>query len=687
MSLFRAFSEFEMPARADHDEIVAITAIHGVVAAAQSQTAPLLVVTASSRRTDELETELASYLGSEQVINFPPWETLPHEKLSPKSDTIATRFTSLHRLASKNPPRVVVTSIRGLLQPIIADLMAEKLISLEIGQEIALSDLAERLAYFGYTRTDLVEKRGDFAVRGGIVDIFAPDQEHPIRIDFFGDDIEEIAFFTVADQRTFAPVVGSLTLLPCRELLLSDEVKTKARYLAAEFPVLAEMANKIAEGISVDGMESLAAMLKPEMISLLSFLPKDFQIAFIDYPRIRSRAIDLVETNKEFLEASWSNASMGGASPISTGSEIESGGYFTLDEIIEIADNNAREHFAINAFQSTGDLDDELLAYDDFQPVPIYGGKVELATADIHNWLQQGYQIIFVAPGPGLIERYQGLFRDADIPERVIPEIQSALTRDAVHLTLSPIEHGFINDALKIAFITEKDISGQRNSNKDSARMPSRRKKAIDPLELKPGDYIVHEQHGVGRYIELIQRTVGGVSREYLVIEYASSKRGQPADRLFVPTDTLEQITKYVGGEAPALHRIGGADWQNAKRRARKAVKQIAAELIQLYAARMSAPGYAFSPDTASRENVTTNQCWPRCNRDRHTHCLSGAHSIGRSNSLVVSTGVSCIGDCKNCLVAITGQSKSISGRRTSECESLIASSVRGSESVISDDA
>ena len=599
MSLLRAFSEFELPARGDHQEIVAITAIHGLVAAAQSQEAPVLIVTASSRRADELEQELRSYLGTEQVINFPPWETLPHEKLSPKSDTVASRFTALHRLASNRPPRVVITSIRGLLQPIIADLLDEKLISLEIGQEFSLSDLAERLSYFGYSRTDLVEKRGDFAVRGGIVDIFAPDQEHPIRIDFFGDDIDEIAFFTVSDQRTFAPVVGSLTLYPCRELLLSDDVKSKARYLAAEFPVLQEMANKIAEGICVDGMESLAAMLKPEMVSLLDFFPSAFQIAFVDYPRIRSRAIDLVETNKEFLEASWSNASMGGASPISTGSEIESGGYFTLDEVIEKADGSSREHFAINAFVSSGDLDDEKLAFDDFQPVPVYSGKVELATADIQGWLQQGYQVIFVAPGPGLLERYQSLFRDADIPERVIPEIQSALTRDAVHLTVSPIEHGFVNDALKIAFITEKDISGQRNSNKDQARMPSRRKKAIDPLELKPGDYIVHEQHGVGRYIELIQRTVSGVSREYLVIEYASSKRGQPADRLFVPTDTLEQITKYVGGEAPALHRIGGADWQNAKRRARKAVKQIAAELIQLYAARMSAPGYAFSPDTS----------------------------------------------------------------------------------------
>ena len=217
---------------------------------------------------------------------------------------------------------------------------------------------------------------------------------------------------------------------------------------------------------------------------------------------------------------------------------------------------------------------------------------------DTRKWLADGYLIIFTAAGPGIVERYAKLFQESDLPVRLLKNFSPDLTRDAIYVLTTPIEHGFASDEYKTVFITEKDISGVQSSNKDQPRMPSRRKKAIDPLELKPGDYVVHEQHGVGRYVELLQRTVGSVSREYLVIEYASSKRGQPADRLFVPTDSLEQITRYVGGEAPAVHRIGGADWQNAKKRARKAVKQIAAELIQLYAARMSAPGFAFSPDT-----------------------------------------------------------------------------------------
>src|SRR6266700_2082286 len=137
-----------------------------------------------------------------------------------------------------------------------------------------------------------------------------------------------------------------------------------------------------------------------------------------------------------------------------------------------------------------------------------------------------------------------------------------------------------------------------RVANKDERRMPSRRRGGVDPLQLKPGDYVVHEQHGVGRFLEMTSRTAAGATREYLVLEYASAKRGHPPDRLYVPTDQLEEVTRYSGGEAPTLHRLGGADWAKTKGRARKAVREIAAELIRLYSARMASPGHAFSPDS-----------------------------------------------------------------------------------------
>ncbi len=595
MSLLRAFSHIELPATISQQgqSTICIPSTQGLFAAITSQSRPLLLVTPSSRRAEELTQELATYIGADHIELFPPWETLPHERLSPKNDTVAARFKVLHRLASKKPPRVVVTSIRGLIQPIIASVLEAKLPTLEVEKTVSMSELINSLSFLGYTRTDLVERRGDFAVRGGIIDLFPPDLEHPVRVDYFGDEIEELAYFTVADQRTYAPVIGELTIYPCRELLLTDDVKDRARYLAAEFPQLTEICSKIAEGMSVDGMESLIGILNTELESLISFMPAEFHIILIDQPRITSRAIDLIETNKEFLDASWSNAALGGKAPIDISGGLEAGGYFTLAELATRAERARLGWGYFNLYAS--DIDESA---PDFTALPVYRNDLVAVENDLKGWLESGYLVIFSAAGPGIVERFNNLFIEADIPTRLEKSIDSQLTRDVIHLIASPIEHGFIADSAKTVLITEKDISGQRSSNKDQARMPSRRKKAIDPIELKPGDYVVHEQHGVGRYVELVQRTVGKSAREYLVIEYASSKRGQPGDRLYIPTDSLEQVTRYVGGEAPTVHRIGGADWQNAKKRARKAVKQIAAELIQLYAARMAAPGFAFSPDT-----------------------------------------------------------------------------------------
>ena len=204
-TLYRAFSHVEVDQSAA--SLVAPPATTGFLLASMSQSAPLVVVTASSRRAGELRDELETYLGADGVMELPPWETLPHEKLSPKNDTVANRIKVLTHL---DKAKVIVTSVRALIQPIAP--IEIPIFSIELEQEIPMQDLLAHLTLLGYTRTDLVEKRGDFAVRGGIVDLFLPDQSHPIRIDFFGDQIEDLAWFTVADQRTFEPVQGNLDI-------------------------------------------------------------------------------------------------------------------------------------------------------------------------------------------------------------------------------------------------------------------------------------------------------------------------------------------------------------------------------------------------------------------------------------------------------------------------------------------
>ena len=290
-TLLRAFSEIEIDQSAAH--LAAPVASTGLLLAARSQSSPLVVVTASSRRATELKDELETYLGVGGILELPPWETLPHEKLSPKNDTVAARIKVLNCLESA---QIIVTSVRALIQPIAP--LEIPLLSLEIGTEIAMETLISHLVLLGYLRTDLVERRGDFAVRGGILDLFLPDQDHPIRIDFFGDEIEELAWFTVADQRTYEPVTGAVIIYPCREILLTQATQERARYLTAAYPEVSEITTKLGQGIYVDGMESLQGLLRQDLTSLVEILPPQLQIVLIDEPRVRSRALDLVSTNK-----------------------------------------------------------------------------------------------------------------------------------------------------------------------------------------------------------------------------------------------------------------------------------------------------------------------------------------------------------------------------------------------------
>ena len=233
-----------------------------------------------------------------------------------------------------------------------------------------------------------------------------------------------------------------------------------------------------------------------------------------------------------------------------------------------------------------------------FRAAESYRGDTARAVGDARRMLGDGWRVVLVTEGHGPAERLVERLREADVAARLDVDLPELPEAGIVHVATGRLEHGFVHDGLRIAVLTESDLVGQRTSTKDMRRMPSRRRQQVDPLQLRAGDLVVHEQHGVGRYVEMVQRTVQGATREYLVIEYAPAKRGQPGDRLYVPSDALDQVTKYVGGEAPALHRLGGADWAKAKGRARKAVKEIAGELIRLYSARMAAPGYAFGPDT-----------------------------------------------------------------------------------------
>ena len=582
--------------------------------AAASGSAPVVVVTATTREAEDLASALGAFLTADRVAVFPSWETLPHERLSPRSDTVGRRLAVLRRLAHPDPDdpaygplSVVVAPVRAVLQPLTKGLGDLAPVSLRPGDERPLEEVVDALAAAAYTRTDLVERRGEFAVRGGILDVFPPTEEHPVRIEFWGDTVEEVRWFKVADQRSLEVADHGLWAPPCRELLLTEDVRARARALADQLPGVAEMLSKVAEGIAVEGMESLAPALVDGMESVLDVLPERSIVLLADPERIRRRAHDLVVTSEEFLEASWANAAAGNEVPVDLQSLLGSASYWSLSDVRALAERLGVPWWTLTPFVADADLVIEDDDVDERIPVhtvdaDAFRGDTERAVEHLRGRVRDGWAVAVVTEGPGLAKRVGEVLRDNDVAVRPLDiSRDDSLEPGWVHVACAPLGRGFVHDGGRIKVLTETDLTGQPGSGtstKDMRRMPSRRRNQVDPLQLRPGDHVVHEQHGVGRFVEMMQRTVAGATREYLVIEYAPSKRGQPGDRLFVPTDQLDQVTKYVGGEEPTLNKMGGSDWTKTKSRAKRYVKQIAADLIRLYSARQATKGHAFAPDT-----------------------------------------------------------------------------------------
>jgi transcription-repair coupling factor (superfamily II helicase) len=603
----------------------------------------VLAVTATAREAEDLTAALGGFLPPHTVAVFPGWETLPHERLSPRSDTVGERIAVLRRLShpqddpwgppadsaggptggsspggGHSPLRVVVAPVRAMLQPVVAGLGDLDPVRLAVGDDADPEDVITRLVEIGYARVEMVTKRGELAVRGGLLDVFPPTEEHPLRIEFFGDTVEEIRVFKVADQRSAGQADHGLWAPPCREMLLTPSVRARAKELAAKHPGVSDILGKIADGITVEGMEAFAAVLADRMELLIDHVPIGGMVLACDPERIRTRAAELVSTSQEFLEASWASAAAGGDAPIDLGGSA----FQPIADIRAItaelgipwwtlAPFGVTEEGVEGSAPAASESLDEKFGDESrsgpfgitigAQAAPAYRGETSRMIGDVRQWLSDGWRVVLVTEGHGPAKRLSEVLRGEGFGAR-LGDIDTAPEGGVPYVTTGELRQGFSWPAVRLAVLTEADFAARgtsRPSARDERRLPSaRRRGGVDPLQLRPGDYVVHEQHGVGRFVEMTSRTAAGATREYLVLEYAAAKRGHPPDRLYVPTDQLDEITKYSGGEAPALHRLGGADWAKTKGRARKAVREIAAELIRLYSARMASPGHAFGPDS-----------------------------------------------------------------------------------------
>ncbi|WP_052666073.1 transcription-repair coupling factor [Nitriliruptor alkaliphilus] len=546
---------------------------------------PLLVLVPRSSDADAVADGLAAYLGEERVAVFPAWETLPHERLSPQPATVGRRLAVLDRLthpdAHEHPLLAVVAPIRAALQPMDPNLGVSRPIVLDARWD-GFDALIEGLAALGYSRVAQVETRGEFAVRGGIVDVFPTAEDQAVRVEFWGDDVESLRCFSVGDQRSTGPV-ERVVCDPAREVVLDEGLQEDARQALRRWPKLTEQLDALAEGRTFEGIESLVTLLRPTTKLLPEFLPAGAGVALVDPILLEERATKLREEAEVLLETAWQSLA---GEEMSADEDRHGSGFAAPGELLEVAPDEVWRLAPFGAADATRV---------DGAPWESFRGDVDALAERVRGMLRDGLRVVVSADGHGPAKRLTDVFNEHGLPTAFAEAADPTGVGARVEVVPSPLRQGFRSEELDLAVLGTWDVFGPRRRR--SAKRTRNRTTAADAvLQLEVGDPVVHRTHGVGTYRGMITREFPGekgrtAHRDYVVLEYAGE------DTLYVPSDQVDAISRYQGGEKPSVMSLGGSQWEKAKSRVRKAVRDIAAELIRLYAARMHSPGHAFSPD------------------------------------------------------------------------------------------
>ena len=536
-------------------------AVAGLSAASRRR--PMLVVTATRTEAESLSADLGCYLGREEVDELPAWETLPFERVSPSVATMGRRCRVLHRLADPDrTPAVVVASARALAQRVDRARTAEP-VGVALGDTLDQNRLIEALAAFGYRREHQVEHVGEMAVRGSIVDVYPSTAAGPVRIDFWGDDVDRLASFSVGDQRSDASL-ESVELYPAREVRPDAAMRRRAAALAARQPWGRDQWERLGAGELFEGMESWWPWLAESPAALPDLLGEDAAVALVEPRRIAQRAAEVLADEEDLAAAlahTW-GADAAGMPRL----------HACFDDLLAGPTGDGAQ-LPVWMLPSVPDSPSAAV-------LPASGwdrvqGDLAPRARHLRDLLAQDYKVVLCGAGPGSARRLSDLLAEHGV--RIDP-VTAAVSRGAV-----------IGD-LRLAVLAERDVTGRRRAHRrPRARSRDQRRFFED---LAPGSFVVHHHHGVARFEGMVKRAVGGHEREYLLLSY----RG--GDKLYVPSDQVESIRHYTGGESPTLSRMGGSDWSAARSRVRSAVSEVAQELVVLYQKRMATEGWACDPDT-----------------------------------------------------------------------------------------
>jgi len=586
----------------------------------RTQPKNLLVITADQEAADEFRRELAFFASPDSSpLVFPAWDSQPCSPASPHPDISGARLDTLFRLQN-GLARVVVLPVAAALQRVLPRrTFSEASCYLVAGEDFDRDDLLARLVKMGYANVPLVEDRGTFAVRGGILDIFPPNLTAPVRIEFFGDTVETIRAFDPLTQRSLHPV-EELVLLPSREILLTDEVLAdiapRLKQCCDDLDIGADRRRgcltDLQNSVYFHGVEYLQPLLHPGLETIFDYAPGAL-LVMLDPEAIRSaiagfaeeiaagvekgRAAALPHSPPEelFLDGAAFNSIVAGHSRLElSGLTISS----VEDQFLTLT--SALTSISIPC-QDNGDL-----------RVTVSKETSHALTQlsrKLRGWLDSGQRVMVVCHQRPQAERLRELLAPYGIPcsisETSFIEAASAPIGTAVVLQMGDISRGFRLPEGRLVLIAEEELFGRRVRRRGVSEV--RKKQILASLaELKPGDFMVHIDHGIGRYHGLQHISVGGVGGDFLLLEYSGG------DKLYLPVDRLGLVQRYVGpeGSQPGLDKLGGSGWEKSKGKARKNIEELAGELLEIYARRQVCEGFSFSPPDEMYREFEASFAW-----------------------------------------------------------------------------
>ncbi|MBP3585682.1 MAG: DEAD/DEAH box helicase, partial [Peptococcaceae bacterium] len=564
----------------------------------------LLVVCDTEKRAKELWEDFAQLLTAHEVLYFPALEMIPYEVIAQSGELEQKRLEVLAKLTlEKQKQFAVITTIEGLSKKLLSvgDFL-QGMMELRVGMILEQQALKIHLISFGYEYVEQVEQAGQFSVRGGIFDIFVPYYKNPLRLEFFDDEIDSIRFFETASQCSIEKI-QSAWIAPGSEFFLMQGVKESGiARIREQFalqveslsrkkdrePVerlqgkVGELLERLQQNVSFTGLEQYQTFFYPEGANLTDYMGHDLFLVLDEANRIQE-AQEYLE--KERRQSFSDLLIKGGVLP----GQAEY--FWDLSDLAHMVEQTVHICFSLLPKQSIFQQQDSRQSID-CQAIPSFFGNPQMLIEELQNWQKQNYSILILLTSASKALRLQQMLSDHDILCSWIADRYQA-DPGKIYLAYGNISHGARFPQSRLILLSETEVFQQQKKRVNKKFFQEDGQKITHLDDLKIGDYVVHLNHGIGRYMGVERLKVQDVERDYLIIKYADD------GKLYIPVEQFDLLQKYTveEGAAPRVNKLGGSEWQRTKNKVKASVEQLAEGLLEIYAKRKSQEGYAFSPD------------------------------------------------------------------------------------------